>query len=758
MNKMQFSTAAGGRGWSASRSPGAVPAMLKLFPTALGVPQSAALGRQCDFKCGRGRSVFAKPRLHWHGQVTLLSCLLLFVFTQATTAQDIETRFLHLRNKPDREWSDFPETAEHSRLTLAFASIPNEGECALMLRQQDVKQQWFVSLNGKRLGELVRDENDMTIGLAIPANLLKDADNSLVIEAPDAKAVPDDIRVGHIALVRRPLKDVLSDARVEVTVVAGRTNESLPCRISILDTNGSLVSLGTTSNDELAIRPGTAYTSTGKATLKLPAGKYTICAGRGFEYSLAQAEFTVRPGETHQQALSIRREVPTEGYVACDTHVHTLTHSGHGDATINERMITLAGEGIELPIATDHNVHVDYEPIAQKLGVRKYFTPVMGNEVTTARGHFNIFPVAVEARVPDHKQTEWGLLLDDIFRTPGVRVAILNHARDLHSGVRPFGPALHDGLAGENLENWPLRFNAMEVVNSGATQTSPLQLFEDWMTLLNRGLQITPVGSSDSHDVARHFVGQGRTYIRCDDRDPGNLDVGAAVNNFLQGRVMVSYGLAAELWVDDKYTSGDFVTSVDQQVRIRVRVLGPDWVRADRVLLFANGALLRDEEVPRHVEESLPLGVKCISSFTIPRPRHDVHLVAIAVGPGVEGNYWRTAKAYQPTSQDPTTKVIGCSGAVWLDADADGRRSTARDYAERLIATSAGESKMLISRLADYDQATHFQAAYLLRAGGVLPGNEAMQAALKDATKEVKTDFQRYQAAWRENEVARRKP
>ena len=53
--------------------------------------------------------------------------------------------------------------------------------------------------------------------------------------------------------------------------------------------------------------------------------------------------------------LAIRREVATPGLVACDTHVHTLTNSGHGDATIAERVVTLAGEGIELPIATDHN-------------------------------------------------------------------------------------------------------------------------------------------------------------------------------------------------------------------------------------------------------------------------------------------------------------------------------------------------------------------------------------------------------------------
>ena len=137
---------------------------------------------------------------------------------------------------------------------------------------------------------------------------------------------------------------------------------------------------------------------------------------------------------THR--LAIRREVDTTGYVACDTHIHTLTHSGHGDATLNERMITLAGEGIELPIATDHNVHIDYEAEARRLNVRQYFTPVIGNEVTTAVGHFNVFPVQPAARVPDHKHKEWAGIFDAIFATPGVKVAILNHARE-NLRVRP---------------------------------------------------------------------------------------------------------------------------------------------------------------------------------------------------------------------------------------------------------------------------------------------------------------------------------
>ena len=92
----------------------------------------------------------------------------------------------------------------------------------------------------------------------------------------------------------------------------------------------------------------------------------------------------------------------------------------------------------------------------------------------------------------------------------------------------------------------------MEVVNSGAVMTDALALPRDWMGMLNRGLALTPVGSSDSHDVSRYIVGQGRTYVRCDDRDPGSIDVTQAVESIRRGRTMVSYGLLAEIDVDGK--------------------------------------------------------------------------------------------------------------------------------------------------------------------------------------------------------------
>src|SRR5205085_716148 len=181
-----------------------------------------------------------------------------------------------------------------------------------------------------------------------------------------------------------------------------------------------------------------------------------------------------------------------------DPHVHTLTHSGHGDATLAERVVTVAGEGLELPVAAEHNKQADYRAAAVRAGVRAYFTPVVGNEVTTPVGHFNVFPLPAGGPVPEFRVKDWKALAAGLPAAAGPRVVVLNHPRDLHAGFRPFDPRRFIALTGEDFDGWELPANAVEVVNSGAQQTDVLRPFRDWFGLLNRGSFVTPVGSSDS--------------------------------------------------------------------------------------------------------------------------------------------------------------------------------------------------------------------------------------------------------------------
>src|SRR5262249_41428839 len=150
------------------------------------------------------------------------------------------------------------------------------------LRQQDVRQTWHVSLNGQRLGPLVSDDNDMVVYFPVPAGRLLDSENVLKVEQSVAgRPGPDDIRVGQIALDSRAVQQVLGECTAEIEVIDADSKQHLPCRLTVVDAAGALQTVGATSDDHLAVRPGVVYTADGQAKFGLPAGRYTIYAGRG---------------------------------------------------------------------------------------------------------------------------------------------------------------------------------------------------------------------------------------------------------------------------------------------------------------------------------------------------------------------------------------------------------------------------------------------------------------------------------------------
>jgi hypothetical protein len=681
----------------------------------------------------------------------LIASLIFSAFTARLTGADtvLDSKLHHLRSGTVREWADFPVESEGPVLTVRFQAKASARECAMRLRQQDVKQNWRVTLNGKEIGKLAVDENDTVIFLPIPAGRLVDGENTLKIEA--AGKVSDDIRVGEVALDDRPVSELLNETTVELEVFEERLSKrvSVPCRITVLTSDAALMTTGAKSSERLAVRPGVIYTADGKAKFGLPAGTYTIVAGRGFEYGVHQRRIKLKPGDQVRETLTIRREVPTGAYASCDTHIHTLTHSGHGDATESDRVLAIAGEGLELPIATEHNKHVDYHAAAVKDGVRSYFTPIVGNEVTTPVGHVNIFPVKPGGPVPDDKVKDWAGLFKEIDRTRA-QLRILNHPRDLHLGFRPFGPEHHIAITAENLDGWELRANAMEVINSGAQQTDVMQLVRDWFGLLNRGMNLTPIGASDSHDVSRYIVGQGRTYVRCKHDKPGEIDIDEAVKSFREGRVLVSCGLLTEIAVNDKYGPGDLVPP--GELKVSVRVLGPAWTTAERVELYVNGALAREAAI----KDGKQAGVKWAGEWTLPKPKHDLHLVAVATGPGVTELYWPVAKPYQPTNITVRKMVFGCTGAVWMDADGDGKPTSAFEYAKRIHREANGKTQEVFRALAGYDETVAVQAASLLRADGVSLSDPSVRDAARSAGSHVARGFAAYWEAWRASQVARR--
>jgi len=625
----------------------------------------------------------------------------------------------HLGTPGFPEWSHFEGRTPHGRqLDVEFEAEASTTEQSLLLTQDDVKHNWSVRINGKEIGQLTNREVALTRCFAIPAGLLKDGTNLLSIVPPKNT---DDILISNIRLETSPRAETLSRGKVQVKVLSGGL--ALPCRITIVDDAGVLVPFHTDATQTLptgrgplpskpgqfmATRPGVIYTRIGHAEFGLSEGTYTLFASRGFEWGVDQTQIEVRKGSTTQIDFTIEREVDTEGWIAADTHIHNLTHSGHGDATIDEGMITIAAEGIELAVATDHNHHTDYSPAMQRTGLQSHFTAVTGNEVTTKHGHFNAFPIDPTSALPDHKLSDWHELMRNIRSTTGAKVIQLNHPRNVHSGFSPMDPEHFRQMTGDNLKGDDYTFDAIEVVTSAALQSELMDPIRDWFGLLNRGYRITGLGSSDTHYVSRMILGQGRTYIACEDNRPEAVSIEEAVKSFRSGRALVSMGLLVNMTIETEGV-GSLVSVDEGKVMADIRIQGPSWVSADTLELYLNGELIHQATLQSQTGAPLRIHRK----VALPRMKQDAWLVAIATGPGVSQPFWPIPRPYQPTSKTWTPRIIGLTNPIRIDADYDGRWGSPYDLAKAVLA-----SDKMDEALRSINRAAALQLASILHAQG----------------------------------------
>jgi hypothetical protein len=100
-------------------------------------------------------------------------------------------------------------------------------------------------------------------------------------------------------------------------------------------------------------------------------------------------------------------------------------------------------------------------------------------------------------------------------------------------------------------------------------------------------------------------------------------------------------------------------------------------------------------------------------------------------------------------------RVLGSTGAVWLDGDGDGKRTSAVEYARRLERNAGGDWRELVRSLGTYDEAVSAQAAGLLQERGVSVRAADVREAAAKAGAHVERGFEAYAEARRASEIAR---
>src|SRR5438046_2528883 len=120
-----------------------------------------------------------------------LSAVLLLGAVASVVAQPlrvIDAKVHYLGTPGDPEWQEFAGKTPHGRrLDLKFAAQANTNENTLFIRQRDVKLDWIVELNGRKLGKLFVSEQDLVQALPVPAGALRNGENTLSILPPNER-------------------------------------------------------------------------------------------------------------------------------------------------------------------------------------------------------------------------------------------------------------------------------------------------------------------------------------------------------------------------------------------------------------------------------------------------------------------------------------------------------------------------------------------------------------------------------------------
>jgi hypothetical protein len=462
-------------------------------------------------------------------------------------------------------------------------------------------------------------------------------------------------------------------------------------------------------------QPVVIFSADGTATAPVYPGSWHVTFSRGFEYTMGAADVIAPAGGSVNASAQLARVVDTTGWLSGDFHVHAQ-FSPDGDDLLGLKVRAFAGEGVEVPVSTEHEFIGDFGPTAQALSLTPFMHTIAGTELTTtATGHFNVFPLTPIPGMLNAGGFNWyNRTIPDVMAEARKRLTAdgdppilqMNHPRApgmayldaVHFDPPSFSPQID---AADFMTSW----DAMEVWNG-----APLISFQgclgaagciapahptafDWFAFLDRARFVTGTGNSDSHNASLREVGYPRNYLQTGVDDPAQitdklvtsaLRGGGMVNGKFTGggRVSISGGPfltihapaagagPADTDIGGMVQPDHGVTPV--VVHLTVKVQAPKWLGAlQRVDIWvgdstsANGAsvLKTIDLTAKPVVDGIRLNTTVDIPVTV-----DTWILATVVGPiDSQGG----SRALWPVVQAPVPP-FAITNPIWVDYNNDG--------------------------------------------------------------------------------------
>ncbi len=448
-----------------------------------------------------------------------------------------------------------------------------------------------------------------------------------------------------------------------------------PCKATFEGVSGDAPSFGPA--DVAGPARNQVTSADGSIDVPLSPGKYKVTLSRGPEYALASFEVDVHPDVVAEgcepvSRCLLKRVVDTGGWLACDLHQHTMLGLD-SPVAMRDRVVSNVAEGVELAVASEHNIIADLEPIVREMGLAARVVELSGDELTSDAskkpwGHANAFPLVFHPELPHggaialDDRSPKDLFAEIRAREPNAIIQI-NHPRAGSIGY--FDLLDFDRTKGASANPlYDSRFDAIEVWN-GRNIAGRNVVMGDVLGLLRTSHPVTLTGNTDTHGIVGQEAGYPRTYIKVahdDDlehwSDARTVDLVKTLRDTRE--VVVTNGPFMKVKVDQG-AIGSVVTARGGKVTVVATVESAPWVQVKRVtVLRANGASVTQEVTERPNASG---ALVATARFELPVDRDDA-LIVTAAGD----------KSLTPVLPGDPSELMPfvLSGVIWIDGDGDG--------------------------------------------------------------------------------------
>ncbi|MDB4994480.1 MAG: hypothetical protein JWM74_1912, partial [Myxococcaceae bacterium] len=299
---------------------------------------------------------------------------------------------------------------------------------------------------------------------------------------------------------------------------------------------------------------------------------------------------TAEADKTATLDVALAHSVDSPGVMCADFHIHSHFSADSNDVPELKVKGAIA-DGLEIPVSSEHEWILDFQPIIQKLNLTKWAFGFPAEELTTFTfGHFGVVPIFPRPDAVNNGAVAWiGKKPGEIFRAvnalPEKPVLIVNHPRSSGFGGYFNASSFDRSKASGNPDLWSDEFGAIEVFNDSDFEKNRDGSVADWFALLNAGKTYWATGSSDSHHERSSPVGYPRTCLRFGHDDPTKLTAETVRDVLRSGSAVISGGLTMAV----EGPGGVGPGGVAAKGAYKVTVQTPSWLSASELEVIVDG-------------------------------------------------------------------------------------------------------------------------------------------------------------------------